>query len=66
MKIARTTEGKEILAAADAPEQAVCPFCGGVLVLRGRRTMNNGETVYYWRHLNNNNRQCSGRKRLSD
>ena len=65
MKIARTTEGKEIIATAGAPERAVCPYCGGVLVLRGRRTMNKGEYAYYWRHLNNNNRHCSGRKRLN-
>ncbi|MCA9875836.1 MAG: hypothetical protein H6659_18805 [Ardenticatenaceae bacterium] len=63
MKTAKTTEGKEIVAAPDAPEEALCPYCGGIVVLRRRRTMNKGEVAYYYRHRSNHNTQCSARRR---
>ena len=49
-----------ITAVADAPAQAICPHCGGQVTLRRRQRMN-GTVVYFWRHLDNHNRECSGR-----
>ena len=49
-----------IAAAADAPTQAICPHCGGQVTLRCRHRMN-GTAVYFWRHLDNHNRECSSR-----
>ncbi len=63
MKVAQTIDGKQIVAAASAPTEAVCPMCGGKLTLRSRSTMNNGKRSYFWRHRSNHNRHCSARKR---
>ena len=63
MKIAQTSEGQPIEASADAPKEAVCPCCGGRLLLRSRNVMGDGQRVYYWRHQGNQNRDCSARKR---
>ena len=49
-----------IAAAADAPPQAICPHCGGQVTLRRRQRMD-GTAVYFWRHLDNHNRECSSR-----
>jgi hypothetical protein len=47
---------------ADSPgeDRAVCPFCGGVVVLRLRRVIG-GRRVAYWRHLDNSDLSCPGR-----
>jgi hypothetical protein len=63
MKVACTTNGEQIIANPTAPRQAFCPVCGGTLTLRSRRTMNNGQKTYYWRHRSNRNTQCSARNR---
>jgi hypothetical protein len=63
MKTAQTVDGKTIIASKTAPKEAVCPYCGGILVLRSRRTMNGEKASYYWRHQNNKNPNCSGRAR---
>jgi hypothetical protein len=63
MKVAVTIEGKQIVATAAAPRKAVCPICGGELTLRSRKTMNNGDRSYFWRHRSNHNRFCSARHR---
>jgi len=63
MKVAQTRDGKQIVAAPTAPDKAVCPACGGTLILRSRRTMGNGNKTYYWRHRSNRNRNCSARNR---
>lgn len=63
MKIAQTKEGQSVIATATAPLEAVCPHCGGVLVLRYRRTMGNEKLIYYWRHESNRNVQCRARQR---
>jgi hypothetical protein len=63
MKVAQTVEGKQIIANPAAPPQAICPTCGGMLTLRSRRTMNNGQKTYFWRHRSNLNRYCSARNR---
>lgn len=64
MKQAISSHGQFIVASADAPRQAICPFCNGAVVLRHRSRMNNGGTSYYWRHLNNRNRSCKARSNL--
>jgi hypothetical protein len=61
MKTAQTSDGKPIVAAPTAPRQAVCPYCGGVLTLRSRRTMDNGHKTFFWRHRSNSNRDCRAR-----
>ncbi len=63
MKTAQTVDGKQIKASVAAPKEAICPFCGGELTLRSRRTMNNGKVSYFWRHQNNTNPDCSARRR---
>ena len=65
MKLAQTAEGLEIEAAEGAPKQAICAYCGGVVILRGRKLMGKDEKSYYWRHLDNQNRKCPGRVRSS-
>jgi hypothetical protein len=64
VKTAKTKDGKEITASKTAPDKAICPYCDGIVTLRSRRTMNGGEKAYYWRHCNNQNRNCSGRTRV--
>ena len=61
MQVAQTVDGQPVPAAATAPPQAICPYCGGVLTLRSRKRMNNGGISYFWRHQNNENRQCRAR-----
>jgi predicted RNA-binding Zn-ribbon protein involved in translation (DUF1610 family) len=63
MKVACTTSGEQIIANPAAPHQAVCPVCGGALTLRSRKTMNNGQKTYFWRHRSNRNTHCSARNR---
>lgn len=53
MKSARTSQGNLVVATATAPERAHCPICGGVVMLRTRKLMANGGTIYYWRHEDN-------------
>lgn len=65
MKQANSAEGREIEAAEGAPDQAFCPYCGGTVVLRGRKLMGSSKMSYYWRHLDNQNRSCPGRVRSS-
>ena len=63
MKTAQHPDNQQPITASDAaPEQAVCPSCGGVVILRRRKRMN-GTCVYYWRHRDNRNRHCKGRSR---
>jgi hypothetical protein len=63
MKTALTTDGKEVIASTQAPQEAICPYCKGVVILRKRKLMNNGGYAYYWRHGDNQNRSCPGRSR---
>lgn len=56
-------EGGYLVASASAPEKAKCPFCGGLVILRHRRLMNNSGTTYYWKHRGNLNRNCTARVR---
>ena len=50
MKIAMATSGTEILASEVAPNEAVCPSCGEVVILRKRKRMNSDSVSYFWRH----------------
>ena len=50
-------EGQLVLAGSDAPEEAVCPACGGAVRKRKRRTME-GETTYFYRHERNAGKEC--------
>ncbi len=63
MKVAVTTGGKPIEASMMAPKEAICPYCGGRVTLRGRRMMGNGKRTYFWRHQGNKNRHCEARRR---
>lgn len=63
MKIANTPNGQPIEASPAAPREAICPYCGGKLILRSRRTMNNGKATYFWRHHSNMNSNCAARRR---
>ena len=63
MKVAKDVKGQEVIAEEGAPRRAVCPYCGGTVILRGRRTMANSEKSYYWRHLDNEHPDCPGRTR---
>jgi len=51
MKTAVTSNGKRVVASQASPDFAVCPTCGGGVVLRARRLMANAGHSYYWRHL---------------
>jgi hypothetical protein len=63
MKVAHHPDSHQPLAASpDAPEQAICPYCGGRLTLRRRQRMGGG-CSYFWRHLDNEQRRCNGRSR---
>lgn len=51
MKTAVSSCGSIVAASLGAPVQAICPKCGGVVILRVRRLMANGGNSYYWRHV---------------
>ncbi|MFC1466391.1 MAG: hypothetical protein ACFLMY_16235 [Candidatus Brachytrichaceae bacterium NZ_4S206] len=62
MKIALDRNGIPIEAAAGAPAQALCPHCGGVVILRQRtRSHLPGDVSYFWRHLDHDNTGCTAR-----
>lgn len=63
MKTAKTSKGTEVLASEKAPQEAVCPYCKGVVILRRRKLMNNNGYAYFWRHRDNQNLDCPGRSR---
>jgi len=63
MKIAQHPDNQQaVTACEDAPKFAICPYCGGTVILRQRKRMN-GEIVYFWRHQDNLQRNCNGRSR---
>ena len=63
MKVAQTENGEQVEASESAPQEAICPFCGGLVILRGRRLMGNNNKAYFWRHRDNKNMNCRGRSR---
>lgn len=63
MKMAVSKNREEIVMAdCNAPKVALCPQCGGEVILRSRRLMVSKELVYFWRHTNNDNLGCEGRR----
>jgi len=64
MKIALNAEGKQIQASAEAPAEGICPYCGGVVLLRGRRVIGSDEKSYYWRHAPGGDPNCPARTRV--
>jgi hypothetical protein len=59
MDYAKNEAGQRVKAAAGAPEQALCPHCGALVVLRGRRNgYRPGDLTYFWRHQDNANLNC--------
>jgi hypothetical protein len=63
MKEALLPNGTAVAASATAPTEATCPHCGGVLLLRQRRTMSQSVVAFYWRHASNQNLKCRARRR---
>ncbi len=61
MNVAVTVEGRQIEATCDAPPEALCPQCGYPVALRSRRLMNDGGTIYYWRHRQGGSLTCKAR-----
>lgn len=54
--------GVLIEAAIGAPEQAVCPHCGGVVILRRRRSHRlSSDVSHFWRHRDHDNIDCPAR-----
>jgi uncharacterized protein with PIN domain len=50
-------EGQLVPAGSDAPEEAVCPACGGAVRKRKRRTMD-GQVTYFYRHERETGEEC--------
>ncbi len=63
MKTAQAPDGTIVTASQEAPPELICSDCGGTVILRRRKLMNNGGYSYFWRHLDNKNRDCPGRSR---
>ncbi|MCB0206928.1 MAG: hypothetical protein KDH89_19090 [Anaerolineae bacterium] len=62
MKTALDHNGSPVEAGAGQPEQARCPSCGGVVVLRRRRRGRPQQGVtYFWRHQDHENNRCPAR-----
>lgn len=60
MKTAVNRVGEPIDADSADEDRAICPCCGGMVVLRRRRVMGN-QHVAYWRHRDNCDLSCPGR-----
>lgn len=54
--------GKLVVAGPDAPEEALCPDCGGKVRVRHRARMD-GETTYFYRHIQGEGKNCPRRYR---
>jgi hypothetical protein len=62
MKVAVDETGLPVRAEAGAPVQALCPLCGGPMILRRRqRSSGPGDVTYFWRHQDNTNLHCHAR-----
>jgi uncharacterized protein with PIN domain len=46
-----------VSASPDAPEEAVCPACGGAVRKRKRRTMG-AQVTYFYRHERGTGKEC--------
>jgi len=65
VKIAKLQNGELVTASKSAPDQAICPVCGGVVVLRKRKKMGGSELTFFWRHKDGKNVDCPQRWKLS-
>lgn len=64
MKLAMNRVGEMIQACPDAPKQALCPRCKGLVTLRmRRRSQRPGDVTYFWRHGDHANLKCPARFR---
>lgn len=62
MRIALNDTGSPIEAQAGPPDQAVCPHCGGLVILRQRRRgRQTDDVVTFWRHQDRANAHCPAR-----
>lgn len=62
MKTALAQDGSPIEAGTGVPEQAICPHCGGVVILRQRsRSHPPGHVSQFWRHRDHDNVGCPAR-----
>jgi hypothetical protein len=62
MEFAVDKSGAPVRAMADAPCRALCPHCGGPMILRHRqRSSRPGDVTYFWRHQDNTNLDCRAR-----
>jgi hypothetical protein len=61
MDYAKNEAGQRVKAEAGAPKQALCPFCGGDVVLRSRRGYPQHDVTYFWRHRDNASLDCPTR-----
>ena len=62
MKVAVDESGSQVRANAAAPARALCPHCGGPVILRTRqRSSRPGDVTYFWRHQDNANLDCPTR-----
>ena len=57
-----TNNDTPITAGPNAPTTAICPACGGAVVLRKRKRMD-GETTYFYRHKQGQGEDCPHRYR---
>ena len=64
MKTAKLQNGEQVTASKSAPDQAICPICGGIVILRKRKKMGSSEFTYYWRHMDGKNTDCRARWKL--
>lgn len=62
MKTATSKNGEIIEANPEAPDTAICTYCGSPVILRKRRTML-GAVTYFWRHRRGSRRPCQMRAR---
>ncbi|MCP4541175.1 MAG: hypothetical protein GY832_28915 [Chloroflexi bacterium] len=50
--------GETVSAGPDSPDRATCPFCGGIVEKRKRKTMSGQVTYFYW-HKAGEGQDCS-------
>lgn len=64
MKLAINKAGETIMAEADAPAKAICPYCKGTVILRSRKnSFQPDQVTYFWRHESHANPGCEARFR---
>jgi hypothetical protein len=67
MDVAVDETGSPVRAEAGAPKSALCPKCGGPMILRRRRRSSRpGDVTYFWRHQDNTNLDCRARFSVTD